>query len=530
MSLLQAHLLRDYQKRAIAAAHASNRLVVLPTNAGKTIIAASLVEKALDEEDVRKVVFLAPSRPLVIQQAEVLFEQIGRLKQEPAPAPRDGTVARWRLGRCLGHDPGTPHRAMRHACDACECDVATAFETRQLVVLTPALFEKALIHAKIRMCDVALLVVDEAHHAHGNAVYATIFRHFYWRAEEARRPRVLGLTASPVDKGAPKADEVAATTLVEQFEEALRRLEQLFAAAAWSCRVPAEHCPHTERRVVTYAARPPGACPCAATRDLVVLALQHARPDEAAARASLGGVDEAKRLLEAWDRCAKAVVEDLGDALGAWGLCKAAEMLTDDLGKGTRRIAVSFVREEDDLEWGEAKERDGVGGTEQHGRLISEARRRLREGLGTPALQPPAASDAAQHSAKVERLLQHLHETQPRRCLVFVARRACSRLLGELLSEALPGWRVGWTCRPGRVGVSSSHGSQTHREEAHRARLAEFGAPSCESDPPRLLVTTAVIEEGIDVPECDAVVDFDAAGTSRSLQQRAGRARAKGAE
>ena len=42
----------------------------------------------------------------------------------------------------------------------------------------------------------------------------------------------------------------------------------------------------------------------------------------------------------------------------------------------------------------------------------------------------------------------------------------------------------------------------------------------------RLLVATGIAEEGIDVPECDAVVSFDAAITSRERQQRGGRARA----
>ena len=43
----------------------------------------------------------------------------------------------------------------------------------------------------------------------------------------------------------------------------------------------------------------------------------------------------------------------------------------------------------------------------------------------------------------------------------------------------------------------------------------------------RLLVSTSIIEEGIDVPECDCVISFDAAMSNRELQQRSGRARAQ---
>ena len=42
----------------------------------------------------------------------------------------------------------------------------------------------------------------------------------------------------------------------------------------------------------------------------------------------------------------------------------------------------------------------------------------------------------------------------------------------------------------------------------------------------RVLVATSIVEEGMDVPECDLVIDFDKAMTSREQQQRSGRARA----
>ena len=55
---------------------------------------------------------------------------------------------------------------------------------------------------------------------------------------------------------------------------------------------------------------------------------------------------------------------------------------------------------------------------------------------------------------------------------------------------------------------------------AQAASIADFRACL------RVLVSTSIVEEGIDVPECDAVISFDHAITSRELQQRHGRARA----
>lgn len=51
--------LRDYQKAAADAAERRNLLVVLPTNSGKTLIAAELVRRTLEREPRRKIVFAA---------------------------------------------------------------------------------------------------------------------------------------------------------------------------------------------------------------------------------------------------------------------------------------------------------------------------------------------------------------------------------------------------------------------------------------------------------------------------------------
>lgn len=50
----------------------------------------------------------------------------------------------------------------------------------------------------IQVQDVAVLVMDEAHHANGNHPYATIMAHFVANTPKHMRPRVLGLTATPV--------------------------------------------------------------------------------------------------------------------------------------------------------------------------------------------------------------------------------------------------------------------------------------------------------------------------------------------
>jgi hypothetical protein len=74
------------------------------------------------------------------------------------------------------------------------------------------------------------------------------------------------------------------------------------------------------------------------------------------------------------------------------------------------------------------------------------------------------------------------------------------------------------------VGISpSGPGSSTYSESQLERVFSAFRADL------RLLVSTSILEEGIDVPECDAVVDFDVVTSTRQGQQRKGRARAQNA-
>ena len=61
-------------------------------------------------------------------------------------------------------------------------------------------FKQCLLCAH-QVQDMAVLVMDEAHHANGNHPYATIMAHFVSNTPKHMRPRVLGLTATPVQVG-----------------------------------------------------------------------------------------------------------------------------------------------------------------------------------------------------------------------------------------------------------------------------------------------------------------------------------------
>ena len=64
---------RTYQKNIVESAHDKNTLVVLPTALGKTIIAIMLTAYILYIYRHKRVMVVAPTRPLVLQHMKSFF-------------------------------------------------------------------------------------------------------------------------------------------------------------------------------------------------------------------------------------------------------------------------------------------------------------------------------------------------------------------------------------------------------------------------------------------------------------------------
>jgi Fanconi anemia group M protein len=139
-------------------------LVVLPTGLGKTVVAALVIAETLQKGE-GKVLFLAPTRPLVVQHARSLSNWIRTLPS----ATFTGEVS-------------SPHREGK-------------WETARAVFATPQLVVHDLLEGRYSLSDVSLIVFDEAHHARGKYAYTRISE--IYRIQRAQGRRVLALTASP---------------------------------------------------------------------------------------------------------------------------------------------------------------------------------------------------------------------------------------------------------------------------------------------------------------------------------------------
>lgn len=166
-------------------------LVVLPTGLGKTVIAALLAAEIL-RRSPGKVLFLAPTRPLVQQHAD--------------------SFRRWLTPMRSACFTGTVRRPVREG----------AWEMADLVFATPEIVQNDLVAGRYRLDEVALLVFDEAHHAVGKYVYVPIAERY--RGERRGAARVLGLTASPGGK-VERIEQVVGALGVRRIEARSREDE-----------------------------------------------------------------------------------------------------------------------------------------------------------------------------------------------------------------------------------------------------------------------------------------------------------------
>ncbi|MGY5858091.1 MAG: ERCC4 domain-containing protein [Candidatus Thorarchaeota archaeon] len=157
---------RSYQVTLADVATRESTMIVLSTGLGKTVIAALVAAKRLSKIPNSKVLFLAPSRPLVDQQARFLKRVLDL---------EEGLVV------CLtGQDSPDSRRSSWH-------------EAR-VIVMTPQALQNDLIQSSYDLSEVSLVVFDEAHRGVGNYAY-TFVAELYER--HGRDVRSLGITASP---------------------------------------------------------------------------------------------------------------------------------------------------------------------------------------------------------------------------------------------------------------------------------------------------------------------------------------------
>ena len=157
---------REYQLKIAKESIDKNTLVVLPTALGKTIIAALVASHYLYYHSDRKILVLAPTRPL-LEQHKNTFLRILKIRPDDVRVLTGRDEPRYRL-YLWG-------------------------ENFRVYFATPQVVGNDLDNG-LDLGDFSLVIFDECHRAVGNYAYVKIARE-YIRSSEY--PVILGLTASP---------------------------------------------------------------------------------------------------------------------------------------------------------------------------------------------------------------------------------------------------------------------------------------------------------------------------------------------
>ncbi len=177
---------RAYQENIFINCLGHNTLVVIPTGLGKTIIALMLAVYRLSDDPNSKVVFLAPTKPLVNQHYQT-FKALTTLESES-----------------LQSITGSISPEERNE----------IWEGIKVAFMTPQVLQNDLISAQYTLQDVSLIIFDECHRAVGDYAYNFIAKKYI---NSTPNHQILGLTASP-GSSEEKINEIRHNLFIDHIE------------------------------------------------------------------------------------------------------------------------------------------------------------------------------------------------------------------------------------------------------------------------------------------------------------------------
>ena len=194
--------LRDYQKELVKRPMlGDNCIVYAPPKSGKTMVAIAVCMNHFlqslpkmkrntgkrGEEDVlevpsvvnRKVVYLVPDRPLILQVYKRLTDEL----------------LLWKVDKKSGSTNANT-------------ELHSLLKERDIVVCTPQILSNAIANSSVKITYLSLLIFDECHHAREDHAYNMIMNTYLKEKHQGQQhlPQILGLTATP---GAGKRVELA---------------------------------------------------------------------------------------------------------------------------------------------------------------------------------------------------------------------------------------------------------------------------------------------------------------------------------
>ncbi|MBD3339862.1 MAG: DEAD/DEAH box helicase [Candidatus Lokiarchaeota archaeon] len=176
-------LLRNYQSNIANRCKRKNSLVVLPTGLGKTIVGILLIANNLEKYSSGNILILAPTRPLVAQHKDSCDRF---LNLDP-----DKIVS------LTGRIPSLKRVLL--------------FKKARIIISTPQVIKNDLMRNRYDLSNTSMIIFDEAHRTRGNYAYTFLAKEYIYMCSD---PLILALTASP-GKDSDRIQELCDNLFIE---------------------------------------------------------------------------------------------------------------------------------------------------------------------------------------------------------------------------------------------------------------------------------------------------------------------------
>ncbi|KAI9835015.1 MAG: Dicer-like protein 2 [Sclerophora amabilis] len=385
----------------------------------------------------------------------------------------------------------------------------------RIVVSTYQILLDALTHGFVPMSRLALLVYDEAHNCvskhPANVIMQNFYHPFLAHAPEML-PHILGLTASPIMSSKRESlqtieQNLNAITKTPKLhrEEMLRfvhrpLLEKLLYPESLGDSSPGRSCPMLQRLFAVYTGLD-------IMEDPYIIELKK-KTDVSSSNRLRKAILQGKTYCQEQVKNLLLKSSHVFQELGKWA---AAYYIATTIAK----LRASFQAED---------ERLGDFNAEEKIYLLKV----LGRVHGNAPFVSPTSFTPFDVSPKLERLIDFLvaEQSSDFAGLVFVQQRAEVAVLVHLLSIH-PRTKDFFRCGS-FVGTSaSSNRKATSVTELLDPRDQVLTLDELRSGEKNLIITTSVLEEGIDVSACHMVICFQKPPNLKSFIQRRGRARKK---
>jgi len=179
---------RSYQDNISKSIRNKNTLVILPTALGKTVIAILVCAEFLYNYKSKRILVMAPTKPLVAQHMSSFFSVLN--------VPEDG------IAIVTGKNLPSTRMAIWNRKEI------------RLLFATPEVVKNDLAENRLSLSQFSLLVFDEAHRAVKDYAYTSIARYY---VQQSSHPVILAMTASPGSEKT-RLEEVCNNLYIEQIE------------------------------------------------------------------------------------------------------------------------------------------------------------------------------------------------------------------------------------------------------------------------------------------------------------------------